>query len=156
MQIALQQNNRILSKTIRFCTRGKYSHAAIVFNDGTVIETRPFRNVREYKNLAEANCKGEIIDLFDVDASPSQERIVRKFLRNQIGKKYDYWSVFGFVFHTTEESRKSHGKWFCSELVFASVKKAGITLLQNIPAWEIPPTFLSYSSEIKFDKQIIL
>lgn len=155
MKILLQRNTGILSRIIKFATRGKYSHAAIQLDSGEIYETRPFRNVQKYEDLDFSNDPGDVIDIYNVETMPEQDAIILEFLERQIGKKYDYWSVFGFVIHTSKESRKASEQWFCSELVFSTFKKSGIDLLLNIDAWKVSPTILSFSPILKFEKQFV-
>jgi len=47
-----------------------------------------------------------------------------------------------------QETRKSSNKWFCSELIYASLLKAGIVVLERIEPWEVSPVLLSYSTDL--------
>ena len=153
MQITFHRSNSIISKVIRYVTRGKYSHVAVILNDGSVIDARPFQGVKRHRNI---NCcnKGDTVEIYDVKLTPNQEKIIEQFLIKQICKKYDYFSVFNFTLHATEKNRKLKGKWFCGELTFSAFKKAKCNLLNNVDGWKVSPTILSYSPLLKFIKKI--
>src|SRR5690606_21875536 len=69
---------------------------------------------------------------------------LRGFLEKQTGKSYDYRMVFRFITRL-QETRKSRGKWFCSELVFAALQQCGIDLLSRTEPWEVSPGLLARS-----------
>lgn len=149
MKIAFYKGNGPLNKLISFFCRGGYSHVAIIQNDGIIIEAYPFKGVRIRKDISDKmkRCR---VDVFEVQTTSEQDAIIKNFLVAQIGKKYDWWAIFGFVFHTTREGRKQYGKWICSELVFAAFRKASISLLERIEAWMVSPTILSYNTTMSY------
>lgn len=155
MQILLQRNNKIISKLIRRCTRGRYSHAAVLLRDGRVVEARPFSRVKIYPTIIRASSNGDTVDYYDVELTEAQEKIIEDFLIKQEGKKYDYWDILGFVLFTKHETRKGRGKWFCGEIIFAAFFKGGIRLLNNIQAFMVSPEILGYSPLLKFRKSRI-
>ena len=154
MKIALFKPSSILDRIICFFSRGKYSHAAIILDDGSVIEAKPFHGVRKVKSIYDVLDSKESVEVFAVDITTEQTEMVERFLHEQVGKKYDYWMVFGFVIYTDEESRKSRNKWFCSELLFMAFLKAGVELLCRIDPWKVSPTMLSYSPIAKLEYSI--
>jgi uncharacterized protein YycO len=147
MQIALyKDDSTFFGKAVNFFTRGPYSHCSVVLDDGTVIEARPLKGVQEVAHIREGVRKGCVIELYDVYLSPQQKLDIETFLRAQIGKKYDYWSVLMFVFLSNKPRKKDSERWFCSELVFAAFVFGGIALLNNIPAWKVAPMTLATST----------
>jgi uncharacterized protein YycO len=88
------------------------------------------------------------VSIFEVHTTKKQNKIIEDFLVSQIGKKYDWLAIFGFVLHTTKEGRKQYKRWICSELVFAAFQKAGINLLERIDAWKVSPTILSWNTKM--------
>lgn len=46
---------------------------------------------------------------------------IKKFVQAQVGKKYDFWGLFSFVFVFM---KPKIGKWYCSELGAAVLMKA--------------------------------
>ena len=138
--IALYRGKSALSRAIEWFTRGAYSHAAWVCRDGTVIEARG-SGVRRVASISDQHLDGTPVEIYqvpgcDVDAAEA-------WLATQIGKKYDYKGLFGFV--TRADQDDGQAAWFCSELVFTAAQKGGVELLARVPAWEVSPTVLSYS-----------
>lgn len=136
MLVALHKGTGFVSRAIQWQTRSPYSHASMVFgvNFTDVIEAREFAGVRRLDFLDQA----ENIDLFTVDVTEYESEIIRQFALAQVGKPYDYVSVLRFV-SRRQASRESSGKWFCSELVFAAFRKAGINLLARVEPWAVSP-----------------
>lgn len=149
MKIAFHVPLTKLDYLIKFASRGAYSHCSIVFDDA-VYEARPFVGVRKASNLASVEDKERVIDIYEVETTNAQELVIREFLDRQIGKKYDYWMAVGFVLYTSRESRKSSGKWFCSELLFCALEKGGIRILDRVEPWKISPSMASYSLLLKY------
>ena len=156
MRIALYRDNTLINKLIRFFSRGKFNHASVELDDRTVIEATLTSGVRRVKSLADKRSKGTLIDVYDVPLTIEQKKIVEDFLLDQVGKPYDFWAIFGFVFYQSHEGRKSYGKWFCSELVFAAFAKASVPLLSRADAWKVSPVILSYSPLLKFYRRRFL
>jgi uncharacterized protein YycO len=89
--------------------------------------------------------RGETHELFTVrDLTDAVADTVWEFARGQLGKPYDWTMVLRFI-SRRQESRKSRGKWFCSELVYASFQKAGVDLLRDTDPWEVSPGLLARS-----------
>jgi uncharacterized protein YycO len=131
-----------ISAAIRWQTRSEYSHVAIALG-GVLYEAREFRGTIkravEVADLREA-------DRFTLRAHPAPEQVqcMREFLEKQVGKPYDYRMVARFI-SRLQETRKSRGKWFCSELVFAALQVGGVHLLARTEPWEVSPGLLTRS-----------
>jgi len=74
-----------------------------------------------------------------------QWSMVVEFARSQVGKPYDWRSVFRFL---TREKAGTPGRWFCSELVVAALERGGVRLL-NMPAWAVAPGHLAWSTRLR-------
>ena len=147
--IALYQGKSLLSRLIRWRTWSKFSHAAWIKTDGSVIEAWSPGGVRLVDNLSTRHTPGTTVLVYDV---PGVNReVVEAFLVKQIGKPYDYWNILGFVFRG-----KIHDphKWICSELVFAALLAGGVRVL-NAPAWKVSPGDLSLSPVLTFVRREI-
>lgn len=147
IEIGLYKRNNLVSKIIRFLTRGQYSHSAIKINN-FVFEAKEFNRVCESTDWIIK--KGDSIDIYAIEIPSSEKLKLANFLGQQIGKKYDYMMVLGFLFFVTSEKRRSRGKWFCSELIFAALKKINVIILNNVEAWKVHPSELSYSPLLKY------
>ena len=132
------------SALIRWQTRSKYSHAAILLSDNTVVESWQGAGVRVTR----------IHDWHGIDAftvigmTPLEWSVVEQFIKSQIGKKYDYLSVARFI---TRRKGDCPERWFCSELVFSAFLHAGVKLLDRVEPWEVSPGLLSFSPLLRED-----
>ena len=144
----MYKGTSFIDKVILFFSRGGYSHASVLFNDDTTIEAKPLKKVHRCNSVMDGLTCNTKIDIFEVYTTKSQDRIIKDFLTEQLGKSYDYLGIFGFILYTTEEKRKRRSKWFCSELVTAAFKKAGVNLLDRVDVWKVSPTILSYSTKL--------
>ncbi len=149
MLVALHRGRGFIAKAIQWQTRSAYSHASVVFEgSGVVIEAREFKGVRSIL-WDEVVAKGEQVDVFRVKGLvPEAEGAVWEFLQAQLGKPYDYTMVARFITRR-QGAREESGKWFCSELVFAALAKAGVRLLERIEPWAVSPGVLSLSTRLE-------
>lgn len=139
--IVMSKRKGFFSSLIKWQTRGPYSHAYIVIR-GMAYEA-DWRGVRKYRfNTLRKHEEAWSVPLFVA----SRITRARMFAEAQVGKKYDFSSVLRFV-SRRQASRKSAGVWFCSELVFAIFKHAGLLLLRAEP-WEVSPNLLTRSTLI--------
>jgi uncharacterized protein YycO len=142
MKVLLFRGRGAMSMAIRWQSRSIYSHAAIQLRDGSIIESWQGSGVQR-KILTD----WKDIDAFDVVDCPERrweldEEGCEAFLVNQIGKGYDYKSVLRFI------SRRKGGepdRWFCSELVYAAIRYAGVDLFLRCEPWRVSPGMLLYS-----------
>ena len=135
--ILLFRGKGLMSALIRWQTRSKYSHAALLTREGTVIEAWQFAGVREIELKS-----WEGVDAFDVEGLFNKDwDNVIDFARSKIGCKYDWLAIARFI---SRRSGIRNDRWFCSELVFAAFLRSGIRLLARIPMWKVHPGMLSY------------
>jgi hypothetical protein len=174
-----------VGKLIRWQTRSRYSHAALVFdrelireidptyrlfccgaefNHGhalthkfVTIEAREFRGVR--LTLGVVTTPATNVDLFQIEdcrlkiADLEVLKRVWFWAKDELAKDYDYGMVARFV-SRRQASRTESDKWFCSELVFAALRKAGIELLRDVEPWAVSPGLLAKSPLLNFVKTI--
>lgn len=137
-----------ISAAIRWQTRSQYSHVAILLPPGihpditvpTVIEAREFRGVIR-RPLDEADQRAAAYVAYYPDILA---RRATDWLFDQVDKPYDYTMVLRFLTRR-QETRRSTGKWFCSELAFAYAAKLGIAPLSETQPWEASPGLLARS-----------
>lgn len=142
IRIALYKGVSLISILIRMQTRSVYSHAACLLDDDSAIEAWNVGGVRHIKTLLTGHKPQTDIDVYHIAATQAQQECYEKFLHAQVGKKYDFRSVFRFL---TKYPAVRNNKWFCSELVMAACAEAGITPLLRVAAEEVSPAMLSYS-----------
>lgn len=149
--ILMYKGSGILSWLIRAQTRSKFSHTALHLRTGKIIDSqypdgvkcRPFE-------------QRDDVRVFTVNGVTAEQwNKVFEFARAKIGRPYDWLAVFRFV---SRRQCQYNGKWFCSELVFAAFKMAGINLLERTEPWEVSPGMLSRSpllTEISLEDLLI-
>lgn len=142
--ILLYKGKSLISKAIQWQTFGPYSHASWWLRDGTVVEAWHKGGVSHNESPATLHTPGTEIDVFGIQGVSMEHRfLIEQYVKEEIGKQYDFAPVLrGFPLRL---NRDNPNKWFCSELLFSKVRKAGIDLLREVPAFKVHPTLLSYS-----------
>ena len=140
--IGLYRGTSIISRLIQFRTWSPYSHASWIGDNGAEIEAWHKGGVVCHPDWGHIHTPGTEIDLFEVKMSDLQRSVITDFLRTQLGKKYDFGAILGFL---TRCGKERLGKWFCSELVFCAFQEAGIDLLCRIEPHKVSPGRLSTS-----------
>jgi len=153
--IALYKGVSPLSRMIRFRTWSAYSHASIHIPGVGEFESWIPNGVRCTPDLGAGHISGTPVDVFHLKwCSPTQEGKMLHFLQAQVGKKYDYRGVLGFL--SRRDRAQNQDKWFCSELVFAACQAAGIDLLARIPAHRVSPDLLTLSPLLEQKRSIVV
>jgi hypothetical protein len=137
-------------RIVKWWTRSRYGHTSIRVDDW-IYEARFSTGVTRRYAFPSKHPSREKVDVFRlrVALSPRQELQLWKFLDAQVGKKYDWWmAVGGFGLRLTREARKSRGKWFCSEIVYAALEKVGAYLFNRTEPFEVPPGLLTRSPSL--------
>lgn len=105
---------------IRTLTRSKWSHVALQMNN-SVYEVTFERGVSRTsvfefrKRYPESDIK--CVNIHD-------EAPVKKWLDSQLGKKYDYGALVGFL--DTKRNWEDPEEWFCSELIAEALIREGV------------------------------
>jgi len=135
------KNNSFLSFAIRFLTKSKYSHLAIIVSESEIIEADGIvgfinrKNINEYKNYA---------DVYICGLNDKQRNDICNYAISKINAKYDYYLLFvlfvKFVFGIKIKIKDSEDD-ICSELVNDAYKSVGIMLSKK--RFPIPDDVLS-------------
>lgn len=149
MRIVLYKSPGFISKLIKWQTRSCYSHAALWLVSREVLWESQYGKGVIFTNSPTFSCE---VDVFSIVGDCDYSKVI-KFVEAQEGKKYDYTSVLRFI-SRRQESRKSRGKWFCSELVFAALEKGGLKLFSRCEPWEVSPGLLSMSPFLVYEKTL--
>jgi len=141
MKVLLFHGKGFISWLIRVQTRGKYSHAAIMLPDGTIIEAWQGKGVQKLEDGLKSSLG---VDAFAINAPLIRLDEIQKFLEAVLADNdgYDYLGVFRFI---TRRPDKKNNKWFCSELVFEALRAGGVDLFARTEAWEVSPAMLARS-----------
>lgn len=151
MKLLFYKGKGLVSKAIRFQTRSEYSHVAVRLRDHTVVEAWHVGGVRRLRYPHEGHASGTPVDVFRLDDSFAYDPdLVEAFLLSQLGKKYDFKSVFRFI---TRRKVVLDDAWFCSELVLAAFAAGGSRLLRGNPS-EASPEIASLSPYLVYEKTI--
>jgi len=145
-----------ISRLIRWFTWGKYSHASWSFCTvrdgklhGDLSEYGAWTNggVQHVDHIGQNHTLHTRIDLYDLRTPLAREEAERGilFMQAQIGKKYDYRGLFGFLFR---EKMDSADRWFCSELVFTFLRRCGRMILQGVKPYQVNPQMIPMSPEV--------
>lgn len=151
MRIALYQGKSFISRCIRWQTRSRYSHAAFLLDDGSVIEAwQPC--VRWVENLSAQHEPGTRVDIFEFicPLTPAENSRLDWLVKQDVGTPYDYRSIVRFL--TRDKGDASKRKLFCSEQVFARCLQIGRPLLDRTEAWRVPPDWIARSPLLNLTK----
>lgn len=117
---------------IRAVTWSKWSHVALILEDGTAIEA-VYPKVRRVplETVLNSHSKWVIVDIpTDCDKEIEEAAI------SQIGKPYDITALLGILVHRQWTDLDS---WFCSELLAWSFAKGGKLLFREEDIHRITP-----------------
>jgi uncharacterized protein YycO len=148
--ICLHRGTSLISRMIRWQQRSHYSHASILLPSDLHYESREGKGVIVHPRFTLTN-KSEQVDqfVFCEPLRPEDITAGADFLAKQVGKKYDWPMVFGFVSRSDHEGPSSEGRYFCSELVDHWAKSMGRHFLARINPWEMSPGHIGLSPLIK-------
>lgn len=123
------------SRVIQWRTGGPYSHVALLPSMDyaawrryyplcapTVVEAWCGRV--QHGDVCLAHTPGTPVEVWCMPATPAQITAVDVFCLQEIGKKYDYMALLGFVTSTMRVDQPD--RWFCSELVAAALIQAAL------------------------------
>lgn len=145
--IALYRGKSLISRIIQVINWSPYSHAAWIDPlDGTVIEAWHRGGVTHVKDISTNHTKGTEVEIYSVEGETEEYRqIIRHFLKNQIGAKYDFAGIIGFIIRKNIQRKN---KWFCSELIAQAYQNANLPIL-NLPSNKIYPGMLVASPRLR-------
>lgn len=157
MRLALYKGSGLISKTICWHTRSDFSHVGIELADGSIIEAWHKGGVRQRPSLLDGMEKTVRVDVLEFVApiTQTQEEAAESFLKAQLGKKYDWRAIGGFLTrNTTAEDRRNSDRWICSELAFVACAKADRLLQERKAAWMINPDHVSMSPLLRLVRSV--
>jgi uncharacterized protein YycO len=151
--IALYKGKSIISRIIKSFTWSQYSHAAWIDDDGSVYEAWHRGGVTHVNSISANHTPGTLVHIYKVtNETPEIRQAVRIFLQSQVGLKYDWLGVFGFVLRAHRFARQN--RWFCSELVAEAYRLSGHKIL-NLPSNKVFPGMLAASLTLTLEKETV-
>lgn len=145
MHILGYQGKSLVSRAIRWQTRSPYSHVAVEDDDGKVYEAWHKGGVRCVDHYKQGHTKGTQVDQYALIKDYDKAK-VRSFLYSQVGKGYDFKSVFRFL---TRRDVRLDDSWFCAEHVGAAFAEGGL-LLQTCRFSYLTPRDICMSPHLSF------
>ena len=153
MYVLGYRGHGIISRLIRFRTWSRYSHVACMNEHGEIIEAWHKGGVCLRKDYHEGHKPGTIIDVFPFPMPHFREDLMWRFLALQVGKKYDFHGVLGFL--SRRDNAHNPDKWFCSELVMQASIECGEPLLHGIEPFQTSPGDVVMSPLLSQSHQLI-
>ena len=142
IQLALYKGGTKYDFLVKVRTLSDYTHVAFAMGN-IKIESMPFIGVRKAPvTQFPGKCK---IDLFDIKGMTKEKGDrIWAWAESQIGKKYDFWGVFGYAirFGKLEEP----DKWFCSELCEYGLRLEGFNTTPDRPHYRVSPAWQAKSN----------
>lgn len=134
MQVIFCRSNKIGSRIIRFVTWSRWSHVALVNDDGMAIEAVwPRVRMVPVAEIMRTHSESHIVE---VEHAPDE---VWRAALSQVGKPYDLGAVLGFLFRRDWQDAS---KWDCAELVAWSFAAGGRALFRETYLPRITPQHL--------------
>lgn len=137
--IACHKGTSLVSRLIRWQTRGEYSHTSLVLPDG--------RQIEAWSDGVHINARFDAhdsaVDFFTVDASAEQLAMMVEFAQGEVGCAYDWWGDACFV--TRMQPSESNNRWFCSELAYAVLRAGHVFLFRATAPYEVSPAMIARS-----------
>ena len=119
IRIAFRQKSgkdSIVNKIIRFLTKSRFHHVELIIDD-TWISTSSSTGftMRPLEPIKQEDTRYVYHDLGLVKITSEQDRIITRFIENQLDSEYDYSGIiFSQLFPFSKHSKR---RWFCSEIV---------------------------------------
>lgn len=137
------KNKGLVSKGIRFFTRGASSHNSWLIDENLLFEAREGAGV----HTTEIDPKDEITYyIFEADDEAIEDGV--NFAIMQLGKKYDWTSFRGFISRTTTQARRAINKWFCTEIISAFASKCKNPLFNTNKHFLCKPSIFHWSHKL--------
>jgi len=141
----------VISKLIKWRTGGEYSHIALYLDKQYWIEANSKYGV--VKAIYKSDPNGIEVDIYrfgDVN-----EKAVRTFLTEQLGKGYDLRAVLDIGLCDMQDRHLSN-KWMCSELAYAALEKGGLKIFNDTKPWQVDPNLITRSTAFEFLETVLV
>lgn len=146
MRFYFYRGKGIWAALIRWFTRSNYAHVSVVFEDGTVYESRPGKGVTKGKLKS---TDGVTPFVYKTGARPDSEA-ARKFCESELGTPYDYFGCICFILGLKQ--RRSDSAYFCSEFIADAAVTASAPLQERVASFKLSPDICAMSPVIDIDR----
>lgn len=145
IKIHFWRGTGFIAGAIRFFSWGPMAHVGMQI-DNTMYEAREFRGVvkSRFPDQKRRMPNRSLV----VECSEEQYNEIFDWWESRIGRRYDYLSVFRFVYRKGETDRTT-GSWFCSEAVMDACEAGGIRLFDRVDSSKVTPSMIYWSPVLK-------
>lgn len=150
--IILFKGKGIVSSLVKFFTKSKYSHAAMVLTDNMIIEANWYKNV----NIVEFKYDSNTMEIYRLKGglNANQQLILLQSSYDMLNKYYDYAQLLGYVLERFIGKQYNNPLNFdnfiiCSELIDKSYHKLGIDLVEYRSYGNVTPDDLAKSKHLE-------
>jgi uncharacterized protein YycO len=151
MYILQYQGISLASRLIKLVTWGIYSHTALANSAGFVCEAWEHGGVTHTTNPWENHTLGTKISIYKLKCTLEQETMIMDRAVSQLGHKYDWQALFGFLPILRNLWKNDSNKWFCSHFAAWACRQGGVPLFsQTAPLYKVSPSRITWSSKLKF------
>ncbi len=139
-----------ISAGIQLATWSRFSHSAIANKSGLTVEAWHIGGVDLAADPWENHTLGTPVIIYSLDISEAVAARIWDAVCGEIGKKYDFRALAGFIPATRWLWRDDSEKWFCSHLSAWACKKGGYPLFsEQTKLYKISPGLIDTSSQLK-------
>lgn len=131
MWLIFTRDHSIESLLVRVFCWSTWSHVGIIVGDD-VLQVLPGRGVHLVP-LREVKAAATHWQIGRIDCEREEE--ITRLALGEIGKRYDWLGVFGFLLRRRLERGS---RWFCSELIAWAAEQAGEPIFRVKP-WHVTP-----------------
>lgn len=123
------RDNGVISRIIRYVTKGKYSHVGVYFGHGLILEA-------DWNGVVLSSLDKKYHEYEVVSPTKTVNRLefIERLLR-RVGDGYDYSFLFGNLLYKIFGKAKAFlgfsndpNRWICSELIATQLKECGEAL----------------------------
>lgn len=144
VKIHFWKGTGVIGALIRFFSWGPVAHVAMEI-DRTLYESIEGKGVISGPIITRRPPPTRTLVL-ECDSTQKQSMI--DWWTHRIGWKYDWLSVFRFVYRRSE-TESTERRYFCSEAVMDAAAAAGIHLLERVDSSKVNPSMVYWSPILK-------
>ncbi len=146
--IVIEGKTPLVSGGIKLITNSQWSHSSMCIGDNYTIESDwggvQINHIRKFNRYNYCVYRHKQATVSDIE-----EAI--EWSKKQIGKRYDFWGMFGIVFSKLRpiKDNKLDDKnlYWCSELIADAYRIAGLEVCDGKETWEISPADFARSED---------